>query len=179
MSPLELNSTINRMENDIVEALDHKLRAYMVTLAVAHPVPGYEVEDLLQEMRIKMWEKVRDGKYDPQRTKPITYFSWVFRTTLFNLRNYQFRDCRIDAHNFSNSLDELLEDGEGGTSSFQEERILAHHEHHTFCDMCARLVDPHSEYRVFTMRVYDPTLVCVQCLSERALELVQRFEEYT
>jgi DNA-directed RNA polymerase specialized sigma24 family protein len=169
MSPLETADTVRRMDNEIVSELSRQLEGYMVTLATAHPVPGYDIEDLLQEMRIKMWERVSQGKYDPSRTRPITYFSWVFRTTLYNLYQHQHRACRIDACNFSDSMDEITDRLE------QETYHLGHTPQMVFCDLCARLVDPHSRYKVYTRRVTDPTLACELCVKERASELAGQY----
>ena len=169
MSPLETADTVTRLDEEIMGMLSSELEGYMVTLAVAHPIPGYDIEDLLQEMRIKMWERIKQGKYDPRRSRPITYFSWVFRTTLYNLYQHQHRACRIDGYNFSDSIDEIQESLE------QETYHLAHHDLRVFCDMCSRLVDPHSNYKVYTRRVTDPMLVCELCTVQRAKELAEQY----
>lgn len=172
MSDLELADSISHLENEILDQLDQHLRAYMVVMATMHPVPGYDTDDLLQEMRFKMWDKIRQGKFDPNKSKPITYFSWVFRTTLYNLNQYHHRQCRIDAYNFSDSIDALTEDLE------QETKHLAHTPQMVFCDLCSGLVDPHSKWNIFTRRSTDPTLVCATCMGEiRRIE--QDNQQYT
>jgi len=161
---LFLFDQIKYLENEIVSLLSTQLEGYMITLAQDHPVPGYDQEDLLQEMRIAIYEKIKKAKYNPKRSLPITYFSWVFRTTLSNLNAKAHRDCRIAA-SYAESLDEFEFEG----SAFKTEDT------HVFCGLCSRIVDPHSNYQVFTQRVTDPTLVCEICLQEAAHEKLKKY----
>lgn len=179
MNQRDIKKKLAGLENDIVDELDRLLRGYMVTLAVSHPIPGYDVEDLLQEMRFKMWDKIRQGKYDPNRTKPITYFSWVFRTTLYNLAQYHLRNCRIDATSFADSLDDMIDDRPGQNNHANEYAMLKHHDTLVFCDLCSGLIDPHSNYHVFTRRVTDPSLICEPCLLKKAVETLEHLDKYT
>lgn len=162
MSSLEIADQVVKLDNQILKELDEHLRAYMVSMAVSHPVSGYDTEDLLQELRIKIWDKIRQGKYDPNKSKPITYFSWVFRTTLYNLNSHQKRACRIDAYNYSESLDELTDTLE------REPKILSTTPLMVFCDLCHRLIDPHSDWNVYESED-DRVLACHNCSSETGL----------
>lgn len=67
--------------NDILEDTQN----IMWKLARTTRIPGYDADDLMQEMRIKVWETVKKNDYDPDRCKPTSFYYRVCKNHLINL----------------------------------------------------------------------------------------------
>lgn len=169
MAPETWDQLIRNLNEYLYLELDRHLRAYMVAYAASHPIPGMDFEDVLQELRIAMWTKVEQGKFDPEKSKPVTYFSWVFRTTVFNLGEKARRPMR-QALTTTDSLDEMME-REGswgiGNPNFVMAKYLRHDERHVFCDRCSRIIDPHTAWIELPSGV-----ACERCVSETAASML-------
>lgn len=82
----------DQTENELISALMDELRPIQISLATRYPVKGMDVDDIVQELNIKMWDVVKKGKYDPMRCKPTSYFWRVFFNHIVDLNRKRVDD---------------------------------------------------------------------------------------
>lgn len=107
--------TLGEVSEELVKTLCHDLNRVLWKIARTTHIPGYDPEDLMQEMKIKIWEVVRDNKYDPERVQPSTFFYRVCKNYLMDLhksRIYKYKTTLPKNREFKDALDttgEILE----------------------------------------------------------------------
>lgn len=63
-------------------------------LAQTSNIPGYDADDLMQEMRIKIWKVIEENKYDPEMCRETTFFYRVCKHHLIDLNKAKiYRYC--------------------------------------------------------------------------------------
>jgi len=76
---------IKRITDEIVEEILKDTEKVMWKIARTTHIPGYDADDLMQEMRIKVWQTVIANNYDPERVKPSSFFHRVCKNLLIDL----------------------------------------------------------------------------------------------
>lgn len=98
----QLNEITEKIVNEVLQDTENMLwRLARTTL-----IPGFDADDLMQEMRIKIWQTIREDKYDPERIKPTSFYYRVCKNHLINLnkskiykynntlpKDREYRDC--------------------------------------------------------------------------------------
>lgn len=81
MSENKLEQITDKILNEVLKDTENM----MWKLARTTRIPGYDVDDLMQEMRIKVWETVKKNHYDPELCKPTSFYYRVCKNHLINL----------------------------------------------------------------------------------------------
>lgn len=90
---------------------DEKLRRYerdIVAKAKSTTIPGYDHQDIAQELMIALWQKL--PKHDPKKSSEATFAQLVMRSKLIDLWRKATSQKRI-LSNFHQSLESLVEQG--------------------------------------------------------------------
>ncbi len=87
----------------------------MWSLARNTTIPGYDADDLMQEMRIKVWRTIKDSKYDPEQTKPTSFYYRVCKNCLIDVRKSKipyYNTTKPENRHFRDSLDHKIRDNQ-------------------------------------------------------------------
>ena len=95
------------VEQILVEILD-ETENMLWNLARTTKIPGYDPDDLMQEMRIKIWQTIKGNHYDPERVKPTSFYYRVCKRHLINLnasRIYKYKNSHPEKRQYRDILD--------------------------------------------------------------------------
>lgn len=158
------------MDETIFEELEALLHNMYYSFANKFPVPGMEPDDIVQELRIKVWETLQRNKFDPNRdVRPSTFFHLVLTRHAMNLQRAALAKKRQDdmlaktSHSIDYEWDSTLSGGESSIPWADTQLSLSVPFDHYLCDRCHRLVDEHTNYMVFTAARH---IYCCHCRLE-------------
>lgn len=100
----ELKDLIEQITEEVLKDTEN----LMWNLARNTKIPGYDPEDLMQEMRTKIWQTIRDNNYDPERVKPTSFYYRVCKRHLINLnasRIYKYKNSHPEKRQYRDILD--------------------------------------------------------------------------
>jgi hypothetical protein len=93
----------------IIEEIYKETDQMLNSLARNTKIPGYDTDDLVQEMRIIIWEVIRDDKYDPERCKETSFFYKVCKRHLRGLNRskiYRYNESLPENREYRDALDQ-------------------------------------------------------------------------
>ena len=100
------NTDITEM---ILEEIFKDLDKMLWNLALTTKIPGYDPDDLMQEMRIKIWKTIKHNNYDPERVKPTSFYYRVCKRHLINLnasKIYRYKNSQPQKREYRDMLDQ-------------------------------------------------------------------------
>lgn len=108
-------SELDRVTDQLLTELYERLDPIMWKLARDTKINGYDTEDLVQEMRIKVWQVIDRNKYDPERCKETSFFYRVcknhlislYRKSQFNLRKYDMLNMAVPYYEETDEVEEF------------------------------------------------------------------------
>ena len=91
-----MSEEIKKLTEDIFNEVLKDCERVMWNIAHSYHIRGYDADDLMQEMRLKIWETIKNNQYDPERTKPTTFYHRVCFNCVYSINakkfiNYQKR----------------------------------------------------------------------------------------
>lgn len=101
----------NLTEQILIEILN-ETENVLWSLARTTKIPGYEADDLMQEMRIKIWKTIKADQYDPDRVQPTSFFYRVCKRHLINLnaaRIYKYKNSHPENREYRDILDQKVD----------------------------------------------------------------------
>lgn len=81
------NELLDEILKDVDKSLWNLVRKWHIT--------GYDADDLMQELRIKIWQVIDSEQYDPYRSKPTTFFQIICTNHLKRLNDMAKAHKRI------------------------------------------------------------------------------------
>jgi RNA polymerase sigma factor (sigma-70 family) len=85
--------------DEILDEIYKRTDKMLWHIAQTSNIAGYDAEDLMQEMRIKIWKVIKDNKYDPELCKETTFFYKVCKRHLIDLNKAKiYRYCNTPKH---------------------------------------------------------------------------------
>lgn len=76
---------LKEIEETIFNEINEELTPIIYKLAGKFKIAGYDRDDLVQEMRIKLWNIIKNNKYNPDICRPSTFFYRVFYNLIIDL----------------------------------------------------------------------------------------------
>lgn len=115
----ELNNLVDEILNEVLKDTEN----IMWKLARTTHIPGYEADDLMQEMRIKIWQTIEKNHYDPELCKPTSFYYRVCKNHLINLNKStisRYASTKAEDRVHKDALNEKLDQKEQDLTQFGE-----------------------------------------------------------
>lgn len=106
---------LKKITEDLLSEILKDCNDMMWQLAHSTKIPGYDADDLMQEMRIKIWRTIKDSKYDPEQTKPTSFYYRVCKNCLIDVRKSKipyYNTTKPENRHFRDSLDHKIRDNQ-------------------------------------------------------------------
>jgi DNA-directed RNA polymerase specialized sigma24 family protein len=103
-----IDGVTEQILNEVLKECDNILWK----LARTTKVPGFDADDLMQEMRIKIWKTVKNNHYDPERVKPTSFYYRVCKNHLINLnasKIYKYKTTSARKRCYRDILDQKVD----------------------------------------------------------------------
>jgi RNA polymerase sigma factor (sigma-70 family) len=94
---------------EILEEILKESDKLLWNIAKTTYIPGYTPEDLMQEMRIKIWQIIKDNQYNPEMCKETSYFYRVCKRHLIDLNKskiYKYNSTLPQDREYRDGLDQ-------------------------------------------------------------------------
>lgn len=103
--------------DQILEEILKETDKMLWSLARNTNIPGYDPDDLMQEMRIKIWETVKNNLYDPELVKETSFYYRVCKNYLIDLNKskiYKYNSTSPENRRYRDTLDQkcVIDDDE-------------------------------------------------------------------
>jgi len=93
----------------IIDEIYRETDRMIWSLARNTHIPGYDTDDLIQEMRIRIWEVIRDNQYDPERCRETSFFYRVCKRHLRGLNRakvFRYNESPPTSREYRDALDQ-------------------------------------------------------------------------
>ncbi len=110
--PEELKPKLSVFD-ELIQEVFKDLENVMWNLARNTKIPGYDADDLMQEMRIKVVDTLKNNNYDPDKCKPTSFYYRVCKNCLINLnasKIYKYKNSKPQNRNYRDYLDQKCAD---------------------------------------------------------------------
>jgi DNA-directed RNA polymerase specialized sigma24 family protein len=98
----ELNDLTEQIVNEVLKETE----SVMWKMARTTYIPGFDCDDLMQEMRIKIWETIKNNGYDPERTRETSFYYRVCKNCLIDLNRSKLMNHKLKNAPYRDLLDQ-------------------------------------------------------------------------